>query len=97
MSLDINLATYHKTCPEDMHLQIYWNFPVDCFDREGEVGMTFIPNISAGVWFPTGKKSNIDQPFSVPTGNDGFYGITAECSFGFDFPNFYHLVIRCYR
>jgi len=84
--LGIDLSTYHKTCPEDIHLQIYWNFPVDCFDNEGEVGMTFIPNISAGVWFPTGKKSDINQPFSVPTGNDGFYGITAECSLGFDFP-----------
>jgi hypothetical protein len=84
--LGIDLSTYHKTCPEDIHLQIYWNFPVDCFDNEEEVGMTFIPNISAGVWFPTGKKSDINQPFSVPTGNDGFYGITAECSLGFDFP-----------
>jgi len=84
--LGIDLSPFHKTCPEDLHLQLYWNVPVDCLDREGEVAMTFIPNLSAGIWFPTGKKSNVDQPFSVPTGNDGFYGITVEGSLGFDFP-----------
>lgn len=38
-----------------------------------------------GILFPTGKKRKLSNPFDLPTGYDGFYGLPLkfDCSFGY--------------
>jgi hypothetical protein len=88
--LNLPLATtppvYRHTDAEDIHLQAYWHIPVELKDDAGDLAATVIPYVAFGSWFPTGKKINPNNPFSVPTGNDGFYILTFEASIGIDFP-----------
>jgi len=84
--VDLYFTTYRKTAAEDLHLQIYWHFPIDLYDNDGDVAATVVPYLGFGAWMPSGAKSDPNQPFSVPTGNDGFYGFTFDASIGFDFP-----------
>lgn len=84
--LEFDLNVFHKVAAEDLHLQVYWHFPIKYYDQSGDVGVTFIPHIALGVWLPTGMKIDHNKAFSVPTGNDGHVGGTFEASLGFDFP-----------
>jgi hypothetical protein len=91
LQLDFNFTTtnklsYHRTGAEDLHLQAYWHIPIELQDEAGDLAATVIPYLACGMWFPTGDKSDPKKLFSVPTGNDGFYVLTAEFSIGFDFP-----------
>jgi hypothetical protein len=79
-------AVYRRTDAEDIHLQAYWHIPVELKDDAGDLAATVVPYVAFGSWFPTGKKINPNNPFSVPTGNDGFYLLTFEASIGIDFP-----------
>jgi hypothetical protein len=84
--LDLDISSYHKASAEDLHMQLYWHFPIDVEDKAGDVAMIFVPYFAAGFWFPLGEKHDTNKPFSVPTGNDGYWGFTADFSLGFDFP-----------
>lgn len=84
--VDISLATFRQTSPEDLHMQLYWHMPMDMFDKEDSVGVVFVPYLSAGAWLPIAKKFDQNQAFAVPVGNNGVYGITLDAALGFDFP-----------
>lgn len=84
--LGLDLTSYHKTDAEDIHVQAYWHFPVDFKDSAGDVGVTMVPYIAVGGWFPVSEKVSQDKPFAVPTGNDGRTGLTVDVSLAFDFP-----------
>jgi len=56
-------------------------------DRDDEHAATLIPYLSVGVWLPSGEKKDIDKAFTLPTGNDDFYGLTAEGAINVDFPD----------
>lgn len=86
--LSIDLTTYRKTDAEDIHLQLYWHFPIEYKDKSGDRVLTMIPYIAFGAWLPVSDESDPDKPFSVPTGNDGFTAFTADVSLAFDFPVF---------
>lgn len=84
--LELDVKSFHKTAAEDIHAEFFWNFPFDSEDKTGNVAVTIIPRFSIGAWLPAGTERNQNNPFSVPSGNDGFFGITADFSLGFDFP-----------
>lgn len=77
---------YQKTDAEDTHMQIYWHMPIEILDQQDELAMLLVPMIGCGAWIPTGKRKDQQKIFAVPTGNDGFYGITVDASFGLEFP-----------
>ncbi len=84
--LNLDLSPFRKTAAEDIHMQLYWHIPFDLEDKAGDVTAIIIPYFAVGCWFPTGYETDQNKPFSVPTGNDGYFGITADFSLGFDFP-----------
>lgn len=83
----LDVRGYHKTELEDTHFEIYWNLPFKLKDDEGDLIATVIPYLSVGMWIPTGKKKDINKAFSLPTGNDDFWGVTFEGSINIDFPS----------
>ncbi len=86
-NLNLDISTYHKASMEDTHIQAYWHIPFDiCDEKEEDVIVTIAPYFNIGLWIPTGQNFNQNKVFSIPTGNDGWYGITAECSIALDFP-----------
>lgn len=78
--------TAEKTAMEDTHLQVDLFIPYDLKDSDGEVVVSMVPYFAVGVWCPTGVRQKNNQVFSLPTGNDGHWGGTAEASIDFDFP-----------
>jgi len=84
--LDLDLGEFCHTGLEDTHAQVYCNIPRKFKDKDGDVVCTVIPHLSVGVWLPTGNKTDPDRPFSVPSGNDGYFAVTTEASLSFDFP-----------
>ena len=84
--LGLSLKPYQKTALEDLHVQCYWNAPLDLADNKGETAVIFIPRIALGVWIPTGEENDAAEAFFVPTGNNGFFGGTVDASLGLDFP-----------
>jgi hypothetical protein len=84
---DINLKTYHRSSVEDVHVQAYWHYPIECKDGSGAIGVVVIPYLAVGTWLPIAKKPTQDDYFGVPFGNQGGdYGLTLEGSIGLDFP-----------
>lgn len=84
--LGLDLTEVRQTKWEDSHLYLYWQYPFDIPDKDGDFVCSIIPYISAGVWLPTGEEKNQNQPFSLATGNDGFTMFTLEGALLFDFP-----------
>lgn len=83
----VDFPSYHKTGAEDLHIAGYWHFAKDFKDSAGDVTVTAVPYLSIGAWVPTGEKADTSKNIlALPTGNDGYYGITADISLAFDFP-----------
>ncbi len=89
--LGINLENVRDTTFEDTHVQIDWSIPFDLKNEEDEHVVTMVPYVAVGCWIPTGKKKKTDIAFSLPTGNDGHFGVTLEGSINFDFPGMVQL------
>lgn len=88
--LGIDLSGQRNTDVEDAHVNIYWNFPFKIHEQEQHV-MSIVPYLAVGCWLPLGQDRNLNQPFSISVGNDGYTGITADGSIALDFPNMFQL------
>jgi len=82
----LNLDRYQTTVFEDTFAQLYWSNRFKLNDKEDHHVVTVAPYVGAGIWIPTGKKKDIGRAFSMPTGHDGFWGVTLEGAINFDFP-----------
>lgn len=86
----IDLCEQRLTTLEDTHIDLHWSMPFKRFEGD-EYSYTLAPFFSLGVWIPTGVEKNQDKVFSLPTGNDGYMGGTAEASINFDFPKMFQI------
>lgn len=84
--LGYSLERYQTTAFEDTFAELYWSNGFIFNDKDGNKVVKVSPYIGAGVWIPTGKKYNQDRFFSLPSGQDGFWGLTLEGALNFDFP-----------
>lgn len=84
--LGYNLDPYETTAFEDTFFQFYWSNRFELEDKKGVHVATVSPYFGLGVWVPTGKKKDEDKAFSLPSGHDGFWGITLEGAINFEFP-----------
>jgi hypothetical protein len=83
--LGLDLNKEHEVTLEDTHIELYVQVPYD-FKEEGETVVIFSPYFSIGCWIPTGQEKDYNKFYSLPTGNNGHYGLTIEASLNFDFP-----------
>ena len=83
--LPLDIKEDHKTTFEDTHVEVYFQVPFD-FKDAGETVVTFAPYFSIGGWLPTGEEKDHGKFYSLPSGNNGHYCLTAEGSLNFDFP-----------
>lgn len=81
----IRIDDYRETTFEDTHLQLDWSMAFDLMDKDDETILRLAPFLAVGCWLPTGKNISQDHAFSLPTGNDGHFGVTVEGSINFDF------------
>jgi len=84
--LGLSLARYETMVFEDTHAELYWSNPYKLDDEHGNHTVTVAPYLSAGLWIPTGKKKNQNAAFSLPSGHDGFWGLSFKGAINFDFP-----------
>ncbi len=84
--LGLDLGEVRESKWEDSHLYLYWQYPFELADKEGDFSCSIIPYLSVGVWLPTGEERNQDKQFSIATGNDGFTMVTVDGALTFDFP-----------
>jgi hypothetical protein len=84
--LGLSLAHYRETVMEDVHMQLHWHLPFDIYDKRGDISTIVIPMFAVGAWLPISSGRDQNKVFSVPATNDGFVGVTADFSLGFDFP-----------
>lgn len=82
----LDISKRQETTLEDTHIEVYFQLPFEVMDNDDEHVLTFVPYLAAGIWLPTGKEKNQDAAFSIPTGNDGFWGITVDGQLSFDIP-----------
>ncbi len=82
----LDISRRQETTLEDTHIEVYFQLPFEVMDNDDEHVLTFVPYLAAGIWLPTGKEKNQDAAFSIPTGNDGFWGITVDGQLNFDIP-----------
>jgi len=80
-----------KTVFEDTYIELFWNLPWEIEDASFNHVATVSPYLAVGVWIPSGKKKDQDQMFSVPSGADGFWGLSAVGSINLDFPGLIQL------
>ena len=84
--LCIDLKKVSRAAFEDSHLDFHWSGSFAFDNEEGDHIVSVIPHLAVGVWLPSGEEYNPDILFSLPTGNDGFWGYTLEGILNFDFP-----------
>jgi hypothetical protein len=87
-STNNSLCRYNETSIEDIHAELFWRHAFDIHTPNINNCITcglFIPFISFGASIPTGKKSDPNQPLSVPFGNNGHYALRFNSGFTFDF------------
>lgn len=73
---------------EDTHVQAHWTYPFSFRDEDDVHVVNFIPYLAIGAWLPTGRSQDPDVIFSLPTGNDGFTGLTLEAALNFAFADY---------
>ncbi|MBM3893056.1 hypothetical protein FJ365_01485 [Candidatus Dependentiae bacterium] len=85
--LNYNTRMFHKTSPEDLHIQVYWHRAVPCKDKTGDTAVTLIPYFAFGGWIPLSEKFDSNNAFAIPVSNQSnTFGLTADFSIGLDFP-----------
>lgn len=82
----LDIDCYCRTAFEDTHLQLDWAGSFDMYDQSNESQVTVQPYFAVGGWIPTGEESNPDIAFSLPTTNNGLWGVTIEGGLNFSFP-----------
>ena len=84
--IGLNIDMQSKTALEDFHVELGWSNKFGMNDEENKLADRIMPYLAVGLWLPTGEKKDQDQAFSIPTGNDGFFGLSVEGAMNFDFP-----------
>jgi len=84
--LELTLQSYSKTTMEDTHLQLYCNIPCIIHDKKGDEALSVVPFFAVGFWMPSGNDIDQNNPYSVSTGNEGFWGVSFDANLSFDFP-----------
>ena len=84
--LDIDIKKVSRAAFEDSHIDVHWSGAFSFKNDDDEHVVDVIPYLAAGVWLPSGEEKNRDILFSLPTGNDGFWGYTLEGGLNFEFP-----------
>jgi len=84
--IGLNIDRYTKTALEDLHVELSWSDRFGMKDEDGVHAVTIIPFVAVGVWLPIGEKKDQDIAFSIPTGNDGFFGGSLQGAINFEFP-----------
>jgi len=84
--LGLDVSAQSENGLEDTHFEFYLNYPVRLEDKDGDHAASLIPYLSFGVWAPTGLKSDQNTAFSLPTGNDGYSGVTLDAALNVNFP-----------
>ena len=84
--IGLNVDRYETMVFEDTFVKLCWSNAFKFDDEEGNHVVSVIPYLGAGVWIPTGKKKDQDKAFSLPSGHDGFWGITLDGALNFQFP-----------
>ncbi|MBU4269841.1 hypothetical protein KJ644_02715 [Candidatus Dependentiae bacterium] len=85
--LGLDIASRQEINLEDTFVQLYYRDAFKLMDRDDEHVVNLVPYLAVGAWLPTGKEKNPDVAFSLPTGNNGFWGITVDGSINFDIPD----------
>jgi hypothetical protein len=80
----LSFDAYQETTLEDTHIEFTYQIPFDIMNDDDEHVVTLVPYIAAGLWIPTGKEKNQNAAFSLPTGNDGFWGLTLDGQINFE-------------
>ena len=89
--LGLNIDEQKEVALEDTHIQLYFNHSFDLKDENDEHVVSMIPYLAFGVWAPSGEEKDQNKAFSLPTGNDGYVGVTIEGSINLDFPQMVQL------
>lgn len=85
--LNYNTRMFHKTSPEDLHVQVYWHGAVPCKDKAGDTTVTVVPYFAFGSWVPLSEKFDSNNAFALPVSNQSnTFALTADFSIGLDFP-----------
>ncbi|HBS47987.1 TPA: hypothetical protein DEO28_02785 [Candidatus Dependentiae bacterium] len=84
--IGLNINKVNKTTLEDTHIELSYYDAFGMDDENGHSAVIVKPFLAIGMWLPSGSKKDQDMAFSIPTGNDGFMGYTAEGAINFDFP-----------
>ena len=85
--LCVDLGKVSRVAFEDTHVDVHWGGSFALEDDAGDHIVSVIPYVAVGAWIPSGESKNEDILFRLPTGNDGFWGVTAEGILNFDFPH----------
>lgn len=96
----INVSSFKKTGLEDVHVSLSWQIPFpmketgdsEYADKE-EVVLSLVPYLSVGTWIPLADHTDQSNPFSLPAGNNGHIGLTAEAALALDFPEMMQISI----
>lgn len=86
----IDLCNFNKTSIEDLHFEFWWRhaFNVNpCVKYPGIcwTPFLFVPFVSFGTSIGTGAQKNVDNPLSVPFGNNGHHALRLNTGFSLDF------------
>lgn len=68
---------------EDTLVKLSYSRAIDLKDKKNNTVLKLAPYGSVGCWAPTGRKKNRKAFFSLPTGNDGFWGLVFEGGLNF--------------
>lgn len=85
--LGLDISKRDEIALEDTFVQLYWRDAFKLLDSDDEHVVNVVPYIAVGAWLPTGKEKSQDAAFSLPTGNNGFWGVTVDGSINFDIPD----------
>ncbi len=73
-SFGLDFSKQQKTTIEDIMIGAELMYPLTLSGVDREPAITLYPFFGAGIWIPTGAKSDPNKVFSLATGNEGFLG-----------------------
>lgn len=91
----LDLNKYTKTAVEDVHMELFWRRAIPMNTKKCRGGkwpsFIFMPFASAGGTVAFAPEKNQDNPFSLPSGNNGHDAIRFNGGFTLDFFNSFEL------
>lgn len=90
----IDLTRQRETVAEDLFIGIRLANTFTSNDDEGTPTVDLTPFLGVGFWVPTGTKSDPDKAFSLPGGNDGFFGYSFNAGLSLHILGMVHVSMR---